>query len=205
MVEPKSETIWVQQLKAGDDDAAKQLWDRYFQRILGLARKKLGTTNRRMADEQDVAISAFHSFCQGAVASKFNQLKDRNDLWQILSMLTVRKAIRQYTRENAQKRGGGRIKGESVFQQFESKAQGIDAKPSPISPPDFIAMVEEEFSGLLDLLPDEELRQVALWKLEGYTNAEIASEIGRHERSVERKLQIIRGIWETNDESEKHI
>ena len=68
-----------------------------------------------------------------------------------------------------------------------------------------IAMVEEEFSGLLDLLPDEELRQVALWKLEGYTNAEIASEIGRHERSVERKLQIIRGIWETNEESEKHI
>ena len=56
-----SVTHWINQLKAGDPDAAQKLWERYFRRLVSLARKK-----RRAADEEDVALSAFDSFCRGA-------------------------------------------------------------------------------------------------------------------------------------------
>jgi DNA-directed RNA polymerase specialized sigma24 family protein len=70
--------------------------------------------------------------------------------------------------------------------------QLVGREPSPA----FAAQVAEEFSRLLDLLGEEELRSIARWKLEGYTNAEIAARLGCRERKVERKLRVIRGLWE---------
>jgi len=47
----------------------------------------------------------------------------------------------------------------------------------------------------LDSLGDETLRQVAVLALEGWTNDEIATQINRSTRSVERKLEVIRRLW----------
>jgi len=80
-------------LKDGDRDAAQPLWDAYFRRLVGLARARLRGTPRGMADEEDVALSAFDSFCRRAERGDFPQLADRDDLWQLLFVLTVRKAI----------------------------------------------------------------------------------------------------------------
>ena len=84
---------WIEQLKAGNQAAAQELWDRYFQRIVHLARKKLQGSPRRAADEEDVALSAFHSFCQGAKQGRFPRLQDQGGLWQLLVMLTARKSL----------------------------------------------------------------------------------------------------------------
>jgi DNA-directed RNA polymerase specialized sigma24 family protein len=62
--------------------------------------------------------------------------------------------------------------------------------------PAFAVELAEECRRLLDLLEDSELRSVALGKMEGYTNAEIASQLGRSLPTVERKLRRIRMIWE---------
>lgn len=178
------------------------IWQRYFRRLLGLARKKLASGPNRAADEEDVALSAFHSFCRGAVAGQFANLEDRNDLWQVLAMITTRKAIRQRQRERAKKRGGGNVRGESALGAGASPSDcgGIlnatDGGPTP----EFIAMMDDEFETLLGRLPDDELRQVALARLEGFSNEEIAEQIGRHVRSVERKLQMIRRYWEFEPE-----
>src|SRR5262249_37281756 len=63
MASEGSVSHWIGQLKAGDHAAAQELWNNYFHRLVGLARKKLEGAPRRAADEEDVALSAFTSFC----------------------------------------------------------------------------------------------------------------------------------------------
>src|SRR5262245_24320 len=75
---------WISQLKGGDAAAVQKLWEAYFPRLVGLARKKLRELPGRAADEEDVALSAFDSFCDGVAQGRFPQLTDRDDLWHIL-------------------------------------------------------------------------------------------------------------------------
>jgi len=194
-----SVTTWVEQLRAGDRAAAQRLWERYYPRPVGLARKKLRGLPRRAADEEDVALSAFDSFCRGAERGQFPQLGDRDDLWQLLVLLTARKAIRLYHHERRAKRGGGRVQGGSDLEPLDSSGGGLAEVVSDEPTPEFAAQVAEEYQRLLDRLPDDELRSVALWKMEGYTNEEIAERLGCVIRTVERKLRVIRGVWEQDN------
>ncbi len=198
MTEHESDTRWLSLLKAGDTDAAAPIWEKYFHRLLGLARRKLASRHRRVADEEDVAVSAFHSFCRGAAQGRFSQLEDRHDLWQVLAVITNRKAIRQLQRERAQKRGAGSVRGESAFAGLGDSGDeiGIQQAVAGGPTPEYAALVEEEFQQLLGKLNDETLRDIAMMKLEGFTNLEIAEMLGRHVRSVERKLQLIRKHWD---------
>src|SRR5271157_3382934 len=93
MASEGSITHCIQLLKDGERAAAQQLWERYFQQLLGLARAHLRGASRRVADEEDVVLSAFESFYQRAERGQFPRLNDRDDLWQLLVVVTVRKAI----------------------------------------------------------------------------------------------------------------
>ncbi len=73
-------TVWLQRLQEGDEVAAQRLWEEYFRRLVGLARKRLVGLPRRAADEEDVALSAFDSFCRGAEQGRFPRLDDRDEL-----------------------------------------------------------------------------------------------------------------------------
>lgn len=176
---------WIDQLKAGQPDAAQKIWERYCARLVHLARHKLGNAGRQVADEEDVVLSAFKSFCFGAARGGFTKLDDRDDLWQLLFMLTERKAADLFVQQRRQKRGGGCVVGDLVDYDLTS--------PEPT--PAFAAEVAEEFRRLLDLLEEDELRQVALQKLEGYSVEDIAVTLGCVSRTVERKLRLIRKIW----------
>src|SRR5207237_6705167 len=101
-----SVTRWVGQLRAGDQAAAQPLWERYFRRLVSLARKKLCGAARRVADEEDVALSAFDGFCRRAAEGRFPQLSDRDNLWQLLVVMTARKAHHLVRDQRRQKRGG---------------------------------------------------------------------------------------------------
>ena len=186
----ESVSQWIDQLATGDAAAAQQLWQRYFRRLVALARKKLQDLPRRAVDEEDVALSAFASFCRCAQLDRFPQLLDRDDLWQVLVVLTARKAHHQASRAKAQKRGGGRL-ADTPLPGAEADAapdQILSREPTP----EFAAQVAEGYQRLLDSLEDDPLRQVTVWKLEGYTNEEIAARLGLTVRSVGRKLRIIR-------------
>ncbi|HJZ57290.1 MAG TPA: ECF-type sigma factor, partial [Gemmataceae bacterium] len=89
-----SVTHWIDLLKAGDRAAAQPLWERYFPRLVGLARARLRGAPRRAADEEDVALSAFDSFCRNAEAGRFPDLTDRDGLWRMLATFILRKAAR---------------------------------------------------------------------------------------------------------------
>jgi DNA-directed RNA polymerase specialized sigma24 family protein len=193
-----SVTQWIDRLKAGDPDAAQKLWERYFRRLVGLARKKLRAAPRRAADEEDVALSAFDSFCRGAGQDRFPRLQDRLDLWQLLVLLTARKALDLAQHERRLKRGGGAVLDEAALPRpADSSAQeaALEGIESLAPTPAFAAQVAEECRRLLERL-DSELRNVALRKVEGYSNEEIAAQLGCGLRTVERRLRLIRGIWE---------
>src|SRR5438046_5072372 len=107
-------TQWLHRLQAGDPQGAERLWERYFHRLVGLARAKLQDLPRRAADEEDVALSAFASFCRGVEGGRFPQLLDRHDLWRLLVTITARKALRLARDERSQKRGGGAVLDEAA-------------------------------------------------------------------------------------------
>ncbi len=165
-------------------------------RLVELARKHLRGTSRRVADEEDVALSAFDSFCRGAEGGRFPQLKDRDGLWALLVVITVRKAADLANYNRRERRGGGQVRGDSALEPLDGEegAGGLDGVADGDPTPDVAAQLAEEFRNLLDRLGNDELRSIAVWKLEGYTNAEIAGRLGRAAVSVGRRLRLIRKI-----------
>ena len=204
--EQGSVTHWIGDLKAGDVAAAQPLWERYFARLVQLARAKLRATRRPpgIEDEEDAALSAFNSFCAGAAKGRFPLLSDRDDLWRLLVVITARKACAQVQRRTRQKRGGGRVLDESALPGglTDEAAAGFDFVAGSEPTPEFAAMFAEEYERLLAALDDDALRQVALDRMEGYTNDEIAGRLGCARRTVARRLDLIRKIWSEEEVSE---
>jgi RNA polymerase sigma factor (sigma-70 family) len=182
-----SVTFWLDRFLAGDRDAVQQLWRRYFHRMVGLARQKLGGLPKGAADEEDVALSAFASFCRRAEQGLFPELDDRDDLWQVLLMLTARKVCDLARHERRARRDWKRTR------PLDAEA---DREPPGAAPdPAMLAEVEEESRRLLALLPDDHLRAIALHKLDARTNEEIADLLGCSLATVERRLKLIRKYW----------
>jgi DNA-directed RNA polymerase specialized sigma24 family protein len=190
-----SVTHWVALLQSGDEDAARSLWERYFRPLVELARKRLCGSPLVGEDEQ-VALSAFDSFCRGARAGHFPDLAGRNNLWGLLLTITMRKVADLVQHEQRKKRHPevGRIANPS-YEAAPDVEQLVGREPSP----EAAAQMAEEFERLMTRLHKPDLQAVALWKLEGYTNEEIAGRLGRKTRTVERKLEEIRRIWEWRD------
>jgi DNA-directed RNA polymerase specialized sigma24 family protein len=187
-----SVTVLIEALRAGDASAAQALWESYFHKLVGLARHKLRGRPCAAADEEDVALSAFDSFCRGAAHSQFPRLVDRGDLWQLLVVLTARKAYRLLQHERRLKRGGGGVQHLSALEdEGPGVAEVVGREPTP----EFAAQVAEECQRRLEALGEPELREVALAKMEGLSNAEIAARLGVVERTVERRLGLIRKLW----------
>ena len=187
--------VWLGQLKRGDPEAARQLWEVYFGRMVQLAKVKLQGTPRRAADEEDVALSAFKSFCRGAREGRFPQVHDGDNLWPLLMSLTAHKAVDLQRHEQRVKRGGpGVLKSNACAGRSAVEVdwgQLVDREPNP----EFAIEVAEESQRLLDRLSDSILHTIAVWKMEGFTTEEIATKLGCVTRTVERKLQVIRKLW----------
>ena len=167
-------THCIRLLKAGERAAAQQLWECYFQQLVGLARARLRGTSRLAADEEDVALSAFESFYQRAERGQFPRLNDRDDLWQLLAVITVRKAIDLVRHEGRPTRGSGRVLVLSELAEL-SPEEILAVEPTP----EFAAQIADECRRLYGCLGDDTLAcGGSWWKMEGYTNAEIAAKLG---------------------------
>jgi DNA-directed RNA polymerase specialized sigma24 family protein len=189
-----SDTHWLRLLKDGNDTAAKIIWDRYFRLLVGFARQRIGAAPRRAADEEDVALSAFASFCRGIEQGRFPRLDDSRDLRSVLLLLVARKAARQVRNERCAKRGGGMVSTAADLDDtsdYELLVHLIDNEPTP----DLVAQIADECGRLLGRLDDEGLRRIAIWQVEGFTVEEIAAKLNRTARTVARKLTQIRDLW----------
>lgn len=191
---PGSVTALVDRLKAGDHEAARLIWERYYPRLVALARKKLTADCRRVADEEDAVVTAFDSFCRRAASGQFPDLHDRDSLWALLVVITARKAADLVRRHQALSRGGGQVHGDSALLHDAERPAGFDALPSDDPTPLEALILAEEVEQLLHRLPDPLLRQVFVRKLEGCSNADLAREQGCSVATIERRVTIIRKI-----------
>ena len=199
-----SVTHWIELLQAGDHAAIQPLWERYFGQLVHRARAALRGKANLGADEEDVALSAFDSFCRSTQQGRFPNLADRDDLWRLLMVITARKAHRLLRDAARHKRGGGKVKTEADLPDPQEPtdegylAQVVGPEPTP----EFVAQIAEECQRLFDVLPDQGLRAIALWQMEGWTVDEIAVRAGRSARTVARKLALIRELWRQEDSDE---
>jgi len=195
---------WFEDLKAGDRTAAFPLWNHYFSRMSRLARASLRGPSAALAvaDEEDAALSAFESFCAGAERGRFLHVNGREDLWRMLAIITVRKARALNRQQRRLKRGGGGVVRESDLNGVGSGVGVLAGVVSPLPGPEVALLASEELARLLDLLDDETLRQVTLWRLDGLTCNEIAARLGCARRTVARQLDLIRKLWTSQEGDE---
>jgi DNA-directed RNA polymerase specialized sigma24 family protein len=154
----------------------------------------------RTCDEEDIAISAIHSFYRGLADQRFHSISGNNELWKILATIVYRKISKQKREQHAQKRGGGHVRGESFFTTDTAPATGTAragignaavSSHSPYLEVEFLDTCEK----LYELLDDEATRNVARLTMEGYSPDDIAEKLGCVRRTVERKLKRIRDKW----------
>jgi RNA polymerase sigma factor (sigma-70 family) len=181
-------------------EAARLIWQRYFHGLLELARCNLDKRVRRRTDEEDVAQSMFKSFCSRQQRGEF-ELSGRDELWRLLVTITLRKARnaanahrrkkRDVAREITSPAGDRSAPAHWIFEEMDAAA------PTP----DEAMVLNEALELRLQALENPELRQISLWRLEGYTNREIAERLKCTERAIERKLGRIRSLWTSFDDS----
>ena len=194
---PREFTELVQRVREGDDQAIAKLWEDYYQQLVRIAAKRMPQNLRRSGDEEDIALSAFHSFIAGIRHDRFPDLSGRDNLWGLLITLTGRKVHAHMRHQTRQKRGGGAVRGESVFldRAGDQTAGGIGGVTGDANPADIQAELAEACDVLLDQLDDEQLKQIAVMRMDGFLVDEIAGRLGLSKRAVERRLQLIRRTW----------
>jgi len=197
-----SVTRLIQFLRSGDaaerDLAARLIWQRYFRDLLELARNNLNKRIRRREDEEDVLQSMYKSFCLRQQRGEFD-LASRDALWKLLVTITLRKARNAANKQMREKRDVGREQTISDQDDGESGQWVLEQMDSSGPSPAEAALLNEALERRLEMLDDAQLREIALWRLEGYTNGEIAARLDCTERSIERRLERIRSKWTAYD------
>lgn len=203
-------TQWLEQVRRGRDDrAAERLWRRYCERLAAVARARLQRlgARRRAEDELDAAQEAFAAFFRRIERGAYPDCHDRDDLWCLLVKIADNKARQLARGERRQKRGAGRVRGDSDFAaELSSPAAGFDGLPGEAGggmvPEPAVEEPSEQFvEHLMDSIMlcygvlDDVEREVLRGQLRGKTNAETAARLGCVTRTVERKLKVIRQRW----------
>jgi len=178
-------------LKGGDRRAAAPLFDRFYRRTVALARAKLGSSGGPIADGEDAALSVFVDMFDGAPQGTFPLVDDRDDLWSLMAVMTARKAADLKKQQSRLKRGGDRlIRACDLDDGGRDGAVGQVPGAEPIA--EFTVVMAEECQCRIDALEDDVLRNVAMLRLDGFSNREIAERLGCTRRTVVRKVELIR-------------
>jgi len=192
-----SVTAWLQPLQAGDPAAAEYVWRRYFGRSVNLARQRLAGLRDTARDAEDVALSAMNALFQQAKQQEATGLRDRHDLWRLLSTCTLNRT-RNLMRDSL--RAKRSLGGEQPGPSPEELDRELRLKVAQELDPAEAVMIADEIRNLLNLLdvedPTQRLRQVALWKLDGCTDREVAVRMNCTRKTVCARLALIRAVWQ---------
>jgi DNA-directed RNA polymerase specialized sigma24 family protein len=191
-----SVTAWLQGLKAGEEQALAKLFTRYWPLLVGLARKKLGASRKRAADEEDVAQKAFWGFCQSFKSGHVPRLENREDFLKLLTLIVARKAATQIAHQARAKRGAGQVQGESALKFIGQDGMGLEYVAATVPGPEDEAIAKDAYDHYLNSLPAG-LRDFAEEWLAGTTQETIAQRKQCSLRTVERKIKLIRYEWST--------
>ena len=136
----------------------------------------------------------------GLRENRFDDLRNRRQLWQMLIVIATRKTLNAAAFHDREKRGGGRVKGDSAMDNG-LELKGLNDFLSEDDPAKFVEL-EVSCQELLKALPDDDYREITLMRLAGFSNIEIAMKTGCSRRTIDRKINAIRLVWaELHDES----
>jgi len=176
-----SVSLWVSELQGGSRNRVRELLDRYWPRLVGLAASRLRHSPQLAGYAEDIALGVFNTLCRGIERGRFPNLENRKSVWQLLAVMTIRRTIdlkRKAQREE---------------QLPEGSINGFTShEPTPAAR----AAMNDRVRYLLERLNDTVLTRIAILKGQGYENEEIAAQLGCGLRTVERKLQQIRAQWD---------
>ena len=182
---------WIERVRGGDESAADLLWQHCFVRVVAFARRRMSGGPPSLADEEDIALSAMKSLCVGLRAGRFESLDGDDGLWRLLLVIASRKISDQVNYNTRQKRNVNRLESSNNVAAEAHVRSLLCQQPTP----DAEAEITEQLHTLLQTLERDDLKQVALMKMDGYTNEEIARKLKRGVSTIERKLRAIRSIW----------
>ena len=182
-------TNWIDRVKQGDSVAAEQIWQKYYFDLVSMARQRLQGVSLAVSDEEDVAVSVFESFYRAAENGRFPDLNCRDDLWKLLLRMASWKIIDRHRHNKRVRRGGNQATHSLDVSDDDGKVfDVIGDEPSP----EMVVMMTESCEQLLAHLGDTPLRDIAVGKMEGFSNAELAQKLGCSERTIERRIKLIR-------------
>ncbi len=188
MSNSKRVSHWIDLVKLGDSVAANQIWQHYFDRLVRSVRQKLHGQNRAISDEEDIVLSVFDSFYIAVEKGRFPDLADRYDLWRLLLRMSARKVVDKRRHDQRQRRGGDVNIHSFGANDDENVIEAIGNEPTP----EMVLMMQESVEQFFSHLGVGQLRDLAGDKLEGYSNAELAKRFDCSERTIERRLHLIR-------------
>jgi RNA polymerase sigma-70 factor (ECF subfamily) len=177
--------------RTGDQRAAEELFERYAERLLGLARSRLSQRLGRRIDPEDVVQSAYRSFFLRSRDGQY-VLQQSGDLWRLLAAITLHKLQGQVERHAAGKRALDRERPLSATDSLGGlPAEVVAREPSPA---EVTAAIDELAEALRGLSPLH--RRMVELRLQGYLFKEIAAETHRSERMVRIVLEKVKGELE---------
>ena len=180
-----SVTQWISDVRLGNEEAASKLWERFGGRLKALARKVVHT-RLKVADEDDLANDALGAFLEAIQKGEYRQLDDREGLWKLLARITINRAKVLVRDEKREKRDYRRTLGE------EKLSEGVAAfGQSREDSPEADLLFAELMNHFLNIL-DGDLPAIALARMEGRSNREIADSQGVSVPTIERRLRLIR-------------
>jgi RNA polymerase sigma-70 factor (ECF subfamily) len=189
---PADDRDLIAAFKAGSESAARELFDRYCEKLMRLARRRIGQRMTTRVDPEDVIQSAFRTFFTRVRNDEFT-FAEENDTFKLLVRLTVNKALRQIAHHRAAKRDPGK-EAAQAFDSFDPLTNLTAGDPSPEAE---VALLDE-FERFLAQLPEFDRRVLEL-KLQGYTTTEIAEQVGSYDRKIRRVLERVESIAHDRD------
>jgi RNA polymerase sigma-70 factor (ECF subfamily) len=173
-------------LRAGDEAAVREIFQRFVGKLIHLARGQFDAALRRKVDPEDVVQSAYKSFFLRYGAGKL-EVENWGNLWGLLTMITLRKCLDQVEYHQA---GCRDVKREAAAQADPAAApwwQAVAREPTPQEAAILVETVEQLLRGL-----DEKERPILELSLQGYTGQEISEQLGYADRSVRRFRERVR-------------
>lgn len=162
------------------------LWNRFSGQMTGFARSTLFNQHQRYYDADEIVNSAFASVVMKLWNNELEEVRTRNDLWRMLMLALRHKHSNKRKQINSLKRGSGKVLGDAAITSEEPADR--------LTPADQVEL-NHDFGELLDSLPDELSKKIALLRIAGNSVPEIAEELNQPIRNIERKLFFVRKIW----------
>lgn len=185
-----SVSYWLKELKTGDSLAVEAIWYRYYQRVVELASRKMKVNPDRAVDGEDIAQLAMHRFCTNATLGCYPNLDDREQLWDLLVVFTLNR-IRKHLRAcNRLKRSG------QHSQVFEfSQLEVLKDLQTPEAPTIMADMVDAWLNRLDQEDPSGQLKQIAIWSMDGISGSDVARILKKRKSFVLHQIRLIRLLW----------